>query len=176
MKPISSEIPSAAPAQASSKKQKSVSEQEGASPPFSSVLKQTAQQRGMVAASQQETRANKVASSDKPYQAASSGQPTDWFDKVTEMISQFLHQPELKSGEYFFMIAARDHLAQKMREQGISMDNVDMSSFFLEIAKEAEAYVENATGTRPNLEQRAQAWLKGDVSVAATGPYARKQA
>ena len=49
MKPISSEIPSAAAAQASSKKQKSVSAQENTTPPFSSVLKQaTAQQRGAV--------------------------------------------------------------------------------------------------------------------------------
>lgn len=169
MKAISPEITPAASTQTSSKKQKSVPEQENAIPKFSSVLQQTTQQRGVVAANQQETKGSQVASSGKFYQAASSGQPTDWFDKVTGMISQFLNQPELKSGEYFFMIAARDHLAQKMQEQGISMDNVDMSSFFLEIAKEAEAYVENATGTRPNLQQRAQEWLKsGGASVAAT--------
>ena len=175
MKAISPEIAPAVSTQASSKQQKSVSEQENTTQPFSSVLQQTAQQRGLVSASQQETRASQVASSGKSYQAGSSSQSTSWLAKTEEMICQFLNQPDLKSGEYFFMIAARDHLAQKMQEQGISMDNVDMSSFFLEIAKKAEGYVENATGTRPNLEQRAQAWLKGDVSVAATGPYARKQ-
>lgn len=169
MKPISPEIASALSTQTASKKQKSVSEQEHATPPFSSVLQQTTQQRGAVAANQQETKGSQVASPGKSYQAASSGQSTDWFDKVTDMFSQFLNQPDLKSGEYFFMIAARDHLAQEMREQGISMENIDMSSFFLEIAKKAEAYVENATGTRPNLQQRAQEWLKGGgVSVAAT--------
>ena len=63
MKPISSEIPSAAAAQASLKKQKSVSAQENTTPPFSSVLKQaTAQQRGAVPEVQKETRASHVVS------------------------------------------------------------------------------------------------------------------
>ena len=179
MKPISSEIPSAAAAQASLKKQKSVSAQENTTPPFSSVLKQaTAQQRGAVPEVQKETRASQVVSLNNSYGMESGEESTGIpaLDKALDMISQFLNQPGLKSGEYFFLSAAAFVRVQKMREQGISMDNVDMSSFFLEIAKEAEAYVENATGTRPNLEQRAQAWLKGDVSVAATGPYARKQA
>lgn len=177
MKPISSEIPSAAAAQASSKKQKSVSAQEDTTPPFSSVLQQaTVQQRGAVSEVQKETRASHAVSPGNIYGMADTDKSANLLDKAEEMISRFLNQPGLKSGEYFFLSAAAFVQVQKMREQGISMDNVDMSSFFLEIAKEAEAYVENATGTRPNLQQRAQAWLKGDVSVAATGPYAHKQA
>lgn len=134
------------------------------------VLQQTtARQHGVVAANQQETRGSQAISSGNLYQMGNTDKSTDVLNKALDMISQFLNQPELKSGEYFFLSAAAYVQIQKMREQGISMDNVDMSSFFLAIAKEAEAYVENATGTRPNLQQRAQEWLKGGcVSVAAT--------
>lgn len=170
MRAIAAENYSAVSTQISSTKQKTAPEQENAVPCFASVFQQTTGQRRVAAAvNQKEATACPVDSVGNSYPAASAGQPADWFDKVTEMICQFLNQPDLKSGEYFYMIAARDHLAQKMREKGISMDKVDMSAFFLEIAKEADAYVENATGEQHHLLQRAQEWLKsGGAAVAAT--------